>query len=76
MDCISRVFKCVSRSQFWLCSKVYGFDCIPWNVFRSVCSDVETIFSVVKCMESISKYWDLVSKSLNTDLMPFIFVKF
>lgn len=52
------------------------FDCIPWNVFRCICSGVETASAVVNCMESKSKCWGLVSKTSNTDLMPFIFVKF
>lgn len=51
------------------------FDCIPWNVSRCICSGVETASAVVNCMESESKCWGLVSKMLNTGLMPFIFVE-
>lgn len=61
---------------FYMCEQIVTFVCIPWNVFRCVCSGVETISAVVNCMESKSKYRGLVSKMLNTDLMPFIFVKF
>uniref|UniRef100_A0A8B9TRC3 Polypeptide N-acetylgalactosaminyltransferase n=1 Tax=Anas platyrhynchos TaxID=8839 RepID=A0A8B9TRC3_ANAPL len=37
---------------------------------------IENTSAVVNCMESKSEYWDLVSKTVITDLMPSIFVKF
>lgn len=40
------------------------------------CSSIENTSALVNCMESKSEYWDLVSKTVITDLMPFIFVKF
>lgn len=40
------------------------------------CSSIENTSAVVNCMESKSEYLDLVSKTVITDLMPSIFVKF
>lgn len=61
---------------FYMCEQIMMFDCIPWNVFGCICSGVEAVSAVVNYMESKIKYWGLVSKMLNTDLMLFIFVKF
>lgn len=61
---------------FYICEQTATCSCLPWNVFRCICSGVESISAEVNSMESKSKYWGLVSKKLNTDIMPFIFVKF
>jgi len=37
--------------------QIATFDCIPWNVFRCICSGVETMSAVVNYVESKSKYW-------------------